>query len=500
VEPSDLIAALLWDSPALLASESVGAREFFDAMELRPAPEEAGSDEPLSVAAHAVWAEVSGATDEALAGYGRLAGSGEPLVRLLGLCLLCWSKLDPEPTRVGEALAMIEELEDPLLKARLTTKLISSAFDWRWDALLPTLFARARGWAPPRSAISVQLMREAYNLFGAPLPTDWGHEPDQLSEYPWVRDLVGGAAEAAIKAAVEDRARSPWSLNMSFGAQPLDKPIAAEMQARWAGALWLRSRLQIQLAAHLLNGGAESPSEYASAVALWVLGGGPQIASVLDLAEPHFDHESADFIVNNLMRSGEVTARFDQRLADVALAAWDLISEPTAVALLDHFPPALIDNQIRRAQTVLWSVLSLRVPEEWERRLERLSDEEALAIVSLMTPPVAERVPLAAAARLHALGISEPIPADALPTLAVLADRLGQRAEDGFDDEPPPASVVVRLAWQEKIPTDREELRRAVGDLTAARAKARSAPKTRSRPSPSACSRSVSCRIRPGGC
>jgi hypothetical protein len=466
VEPSELIAALLWDRPALLGSESRGAREFFDAMELRPGEQPSAPDDPLGIAAHAVWAEVSGAGDEALGGYGQLAESSDPLVRLLGLCLLCWSKLDPEPTRVGEALAMIEQLEDPLLQARLTTKLISSAFDWRWDQLLPTLFAHAQSWAPPQSAISVLLTQEAYNLLGAPLPSDWRHQPDPLSEYRWIGELAGGAAEAAMKAAVEERARSPWSFSMSFGAQPLDKPIAAEMQARWAGAIWLRTGLQIQLAAHLFNGGAESPSQYASAVALWVLGGGPQISQVLDLAEPHFDRDSADFIVSNLMRSGEIAARFDSRLADLALATWDLISEPTAIALLDRFPPASLDNQIQRAQTVLWSVLSLRVPQEWESRFERLDDDEVLAIVSLMTPAVAERVPLGAAARLHTVGSAEAINVSAVPTVATLADRLGRGEGDQLEEGPLPAPVVIRLAWHENSSVERAELRQAVGDLT----------------------------------
>jgi hypothetical protein len=187
----------------------------------------------------------------------------------------------------------------------------------------------------------------------------------------------------------------------------------------------------------------------------------------LDLAEPHFDGESADFIVSNLMRSGDLAARFDGRLADVAVAAWDLISEPMAIALLDHFPPAPFGNQIQRGQTVLWSVLSLRVPEEWQRRFEQLSDDEALAIVSLMTPPVAERVPLAAAERLHALGTATPIDAAAAPTLAVLADRLGREAIGDFDEGQLPAPVVVRLAWRKDASIEPELLLAAVEDLTA---------------------------------
>lgn len=461
----ELISALVWDRPALISSESRGAREFVEALDLRQLDDPPEKGDPLGFAAHAILAEFSDEGEEALQGYRRLSESSESGVRLLGLCLLCWSGLDREPGRLDEAQAEIERIDDPYLRARLTTKLISAAFEYGWDERLPDLFARVKEWTPKGSMLRVMIDQESYNLFGEPWPRDWSHEPDELTEYRWIREKATDAALKALVKNVEEMARSPWLLSFTVGGAPLNQPSTAELQARWAGAIWLRAELQTQLAAHLLQGGATSSSGYASAVALWALGSGKQLSQIIDMAERHFDAASADFIVQHLMRSGPLVHRFDSRLLEAAVECWDLISERTSIELLDRFSPVQTEHPIYRQVAVLWSVLSLRVPEEWEKRFNDLSDEEARAILMAMTPIVAESLPSEPAHRLYELSFMDSIETNALPTVAALVDRLSQ-AEDYKPAETLPANVVVDLAWRASRLVDTPELRRAVEELT----------------------------------
>lgn len=463
---SDLIEALLWNKPELTNSGAPGAGQFIDAINFRRIDGEVIDGDPLSVAAHGILADATGESEEALVAYRQLQDGSDDLERLLGLCLLCWSEHDLDSDRISEARAVIEQLDiEQETRARLTAKLIASAFNFGWDDLLPDLFERALEWAPPHSMINVVLHQEAHNLLGSPLLKDWQHEVDGLTEYPWIRELIATSAQAALAASVEEAARSPWRLSFTIGAAPLNRPVAAEAQARWAGAIWLRRELQQQLAAHLLTGGAESSSQFASAVALWSLGGGTSIPQVIDATERHFDADSADFIIEALTRSNKVAHRFDQRLLEAAVECWDLVSDATAESLLERFEPIETEHPIWKLNSVLWSVLSLRIPQQWEARFESLTDESARAILTEMTPPVAENLPLGPAKRLYHLGTEDELPLEAMRSLVVLKNRLGHdRLLLPLNDLP--NQELVQLAWQEPQSVGVDDLRRVVHDLT----------------------------------
>jgi hypothetical protein len=449
-----------------MGSELRGAREFVDALDLKQLDGPPEEGDVLGIAAHAILAEFSSdGEQEALKAYRGLSESSDLGVRLLGLCLLCWSSLDREPARLDEAQAEIKRIDDSYLRARLTTKLISAAFEYGWDERLPDLFAQAKEWAPQNSMLRVMIDQEAYNLLGEPWPTDWAHEPDELTEYSWIREKAANAALKTLAENVEEMARSPWLLSFTIGGAPLNQPSTAELQGRWAGAIWLRSELQTQLAAHLLRGGATAGTGYAAAVALWALGNGKQLPQIIDMAERHFDVASADFVVQHLMRSGPLAYKFNNRLLEAAVECWDLISEPTAIELLDRFRPVHTEHPTFRQVAVLWSVLSLRVPEAWEHRFNDLSDDEARAILMVMTPAVAESMPPEPAHRLYELSLADSIESNALPTIAALVDRLSQ-AEDYKPAETLPAKVVVDLAWRASRLIDAAELRNATEELT----------------------------------
>ena len=468
-QPELITAALLWDRPALSRSDSTGAAAFMDAMNLREIRTPPAADDPLGIAARAILDELSQDPASAIAGYEQLAGSESHLVRVLGWSLRCWSSLSPDPTHIDSARSQIQAVPDDELRARLTTKLIAAAFDHNWDALLPVLFAEAKKWSPPGSMLKAAIDNEAFNLLNQPLEFGVEFESDDLTSYDWIRDLAADAAQKALRKAVERRARSPWTLSIGFGAPDISQVVAAEMQARWAGAIWLQRDLQTQLATQFLDGAASSANEYASAVTLWALGRGEQqLRDVIGLAEPHFDHESADFVVSHLSRSGDVALRFDPRLLEVAVECWDLLSESAALALLDRFRPQSGDHPLARRATVLWAVFSLRFPGPWSERFATLADEETTALLGAITPPVAEKLPVAAAERLLALGRTLRVENDIETTL--LLATLGRRPDVKGSYElskSAPAIAVVRLAGRPGHSVDALMLERAVAELTA---------------------------------
>lgn len=465
---ADLTAALLWDRMALLSSGERGAIEFVDAMSLRRRPDGPTPDDVLGRAARGIWAEVSGEPEEARAFYLELNQSEDREERLLGLFLLVWSEVDLEPMRVAEAREEIERLDDPELKARLTMKLAYAAFEYKWDELLPTLFELAKTWAPEGSLLAEGIERERYNLLGGDFPFIGGSAADPLTEQRAITGLLGEAARDALRMDVESAARAPWLLSFSIGADGGREVYAAEMQARWAGAIWLRADVQTQLAVYLLRGGADTSGEYASGVALWALGRGQQIPQIVGLAEPHFDSGSADFVIANLMRTGALTGRFDPRLIETGIECWDLISESTAITLLDRVEPVATDHPVFRRNAILFALLALRAPQRWMERLDQLTGDQLRAVVSGMSPAVAERVALPAVKRLYEAVLSaETIEADALPTVATLMGRLSDVEEFEPADQIP-ARVVVRLAWGENEMLDESELARVIGELTQA--------------------------------
>ncbi|MQA92264.1 MAG: hypothetical protein GEU90_18895 [Gemmatimonas sp.] len=461
-----IVAALVWNQPELMSSDDPSARAFVDAMNLRRFPDEKVPDGPLAVAARAIVAEASGETETAVQLYTELRDSDDDLVRLLGLSLCCWSAVATDRELVDHILAEADRLPDRELRARMATKLITAAFDHRWDEELPDLFARAKEWAPERSMLAALLAQEEFNLLGGPFPHGWAFTPDPLTEYQWILDVAAGAARKALTSEVQRRARAPWRLVITLGARELGPPIAAEMQARWAGAIWLRSQLQEQVAAHLLlSADGASPTNAASAVALWALARGSRdLSDVIGLAEPRFDDASTDLILSQLTRMGPVASRFDPRLVEAALECWDLMSEDQAVRLLDRFQPAGSEHPLDRDIAQLWSLLSVRVPAGWRDRFHRLGDQEASALLATTTPPIAQRMPESAARRLYELGLAGRVSAEGAVLMAALAQRVD--ADDLVDLEELPAAAVVQIAARTDHPVEDGVLQDAVASLT----------------------------------
>ena len=147
------------------------------------------------------------------------------------------------------------------------------------------------------------------------------------------------AATDGLTAEVERNAERIWSWTIKFGgATPLEKAVGAEVEATWAGALWLRRPLRLQVGAQLLNGEATHPAQWGHGVVMWTLGGGKRPERIFRLAEPHLDQAAVELVVRNLHdtdwpRSGPY------RLVTVANEASDCLSDDTLRWLVDLFEP-----------------------------------------------------------------------------------------------------------------------------------------------------------------
>jgi hypothetical protein len=468
-----LMAALVWDRPTLERSDpEEGSQAFIDAMDLRGGKwwgqsEDYSTEEPLKFAARAVLQEADGKVDEAVSAYEELADSPDPLTRLLGLSLRLWCGREPTPAQFDDAQRAVEQLADSVTKARLMMKLVTAAFDHGFDDRLPDLLDEAIALVKPGTQLHRAIEIEGFNLLHRPFTvydewTQW--EEDPLTSYDWIGSIASNAARDWLIEGVERRARSPRTDTITLGAAPLNRPFAAERQARWAGANWMVRDLQTQLSAHLLSRPAENPRSRSSAVAMWALHGGKQLTGVIERAEADFDETSGDHLVEVLTRQGQVRRRYDPRLLEVGLAAWDLISDDAALTLLDRFPPEPEGHRLNRDVASLWSILSLRVPSEWETRFLALSDELAVQLISTTTPSVADRLPRRAAERMMRLIESSAGQIESQARLyAALARRLGG---DPLRIEQADASDLV-LAAHDGSPVAQADLRSAVSEMKA---------------------------------
>lgn len=249
--PPEIEAALVWDRPRLMRSGDPGAQAFVASLDPPPVRLEESASGPLATAAVSIVAERSGDGDAASDGFRELARSDDPFVALLGLMLRCWSSGTYEENDFDNAAANVELVSDPLLKARLFMKLATFALDKQEVDRFGGYLNAALGSAP-----QLTRFRRAVMVVIANYSAQWLTEPDEsdddpLVRYQWIDDLAARSARDELISLLKARAQSPWSWSVQMGRTNADVAVAAELQATWAGALWMRDGLRRQLAAQL---------------------------------------------------------------------------------------------------------------------------------------------------------------------------------------------------------------------------------------------------------
>lgn len=386
----EIFDALTWNYPALVRG-SDAAKCFAAAMRGEGGPAEAelesGEKKGLWLAAQAVAAERAHELEEAEALLGELIADEDPWVALTGLMLHGWSESNSDTKAIATAREALGSLDpEPELHARLLGKLATFAFDKAAIGLGRECLSEAIGLAPTGSGLNRALAVEGLN---AGLEYRWSAEepipdPDPLVEYPWIEMTAQRAAQSALEAQAEASGRGVWTNHFRMGRTPIDDAVSAEVQATWAGALWMRRPIRKQLGALLLSGGAQNPQQWSFGVLMWALGAGSKPEAAFALAEPHLERESADFIVRTLAES-EISPTPSVRLLSVAVEAWDEVSEDLLREIVDAQPaPSDSEHPIATELRRLWAGYAARLNEEWLPRFKEFDIATQVALLEVI--------------------------------------------------------------------------------------------------------------------
>lgn len=396
----DITAALLWDVPTLQRSKSKGARMFMMAMNfhIMDAPQHPEGRDALIDAVCGLDKEFAGNNTEAREVYEQIVQGGygtsvEPLTRLLGLALLAWSNPPNLPQAINRAEQALNNVKKPVLRAMYLAKLSVFASNGGERLLASQLLAKACEEVPEnRPILKWRIHSEATRGMGI---NQFGQRPkgnDPLAEFGTIRLLAGGAASKALVEAAEEKAKSPWTRSLHFGMTSADSSIAAVMQAEWAGASWILEELRLQSASAVFLLGGRSSEEWVNASASWSIGGGSQLPRMLDYAERHFSKNSFNSFYHTILRQGD-RLRGEDRLIEILLVFWDLLSAEDAIDILNRFEPIgggwTIDN-IR----ALWGVLAAIVPNEWAVKFLGLEPHDQIAMLRFIPDGAIAKLPI----------------------------------------------------------------------------------------------------------
>jgi hypothetical protein len=394
-----LRAALTWDQPELLRDGSPEARLFFDAMSRGPLTNEEHADkrDPVAAAGLGFWAAINDDTPTALRMLDTLAKSRGKLTSLLGLNMLAWLFSAERPDALIKATELVASVSDASLRARLATKLLALSLDYGDRESATRLWLIASQSATRTPALAQQLKFVGLNNGLGPVEI---HETDvrvtgtydPLVDYPWIRNRAHRGAHRALVEIIKSTVRSPWTATITWGRTAFDDTLAAEMQATWAGAIWLRADIRLELASLLLAGAARTSAQFAYACSLWIRSGGQDMPRVIDWAERRFDEASADWIIAELAPLRASRLR-DNRYVETALSVWDLVSVDVANMLLATTSVDAGDNPFAQSRRALWSVLALRVPEQWRSSFGALPHDTKVKLASESPAEMVMRLP-----------------------------------------------------------------------------------------------------------
>jgi len=404
--PIEIEAALVWNKPRLLASDELASRAFVAALDPPPVKLDESAEGPLATAATSIVAERSGEAEAAARGFRQLVDSDEPFVSLLGLMLRCWSSGKHNSEDFDRAAAIVQETPDRLLAARLLMKLATFALDKQDVQRFASYLDEAHTAAPQGTRLhhAITFVMASYS---AQFVTQAdGSDDDPLVDYEWIEALATQAARNELVELLKARAQNPWSWSIRMGRTNADVSIAAELQATWAGALWLRDGIRRQVAAQLLAQPTPSPYQTLFGLSLWLASRGDNVAQILAAAEPSFESGTADALLLPQLPMHVIAAYGDRRVMETANALWDLVSDETVEAVIAEIRPESSDSPFNDA-AVFWERAALRIPDTWQELVRLLDDGQVSRVVSELSAATVDLLsPEAATYLLERAGIT----------------------------------------------------------------------------------------------
>lgn len=335
-------ASIAWNVPELRASDRQDVRDFISVIRLAPtAFTDPGSIRasarmsPILRAAEGLKAELLGDASVAQEHYMRL--SRHPgLPGLLGLLLIAWMR-DAEEVHFDRAehrLRILSGATSSDTIARAYCKLATWSSDRGWNERATRYFSAAQTYADDELAAQ---LAEVAHWFGGHRVLRFDRERGPMTTFPWIEVCVDRSAREAVETGFIESFKSPWKRSWTIGSRSVEgRDIqSAEMQASWAGAMWLLPEIQRQRAARLLAA-SRDPVDVGRGIGLWVRGGGKATNELADAFEGHLTAESISSLLIDTLHEGR-SAPDRNAWMSLCHALWSEMPETVVAGLVSDY-------------------------------------------------------------------------------------------------------------------------------------------------------------------
>lgn len=439
-----------WNVPAIRRADNRDAIEFVDTLRLRAGGNRGDNDRtpdtrvsPLRRASLGLRAELSGDPELALEHYRKI--SRLPGVRgLLGQLLIAWMT-DATPADFERVEARLRGLGGPGVRdltARVHCRLAGWSLDHGWSDLAHHHFELAQRSAGKELGFQ---LGEIGHWFGTNRYIHFRAKRGNTIRFPWILDFVDDAARMSVESQFKESFKSPWTRTWTVGAASVEgtEIQSAEMQASWAGALWLMPTIQRQHAAHILNKSSD-PTDISRAIALWVRGGGSNADRLIGAYEGHLTAEAVSNLLVDQLHAGRSVTNSSTWL-EACRSLWSEMPEHLVDSMVEEYPGPAEDIRSHgdaASELTLFARLLSRSPSA-ERVVEGLADAQLGLLLRVATAEL--------------LGL---LSEDSLlrGLTAALSDENDEWKSTGWSE--------LAFAWTLLPPGDRDELRQLFVERT----------------------------------
>lgn len=335
-------ACITWNIPALRNTTHEDADHFKRTIQLLPSafndPASATPKRmsPLRRAAEGLKAELTGESDSARAHY-EVVARKRGLPGVLGTLLIAWmpNATEKDFDRVERKLKTLTGPGTRDVIARSHCKLATWSYDHGWVERSHHHYEEARRRAGKNLLMALDRIG---HWFGRDMVLYMNEARDDMTAFPWIDEWVDGAARTFIEKQLRESVKSPGTRTWSFGNSTIEgiDIQSAEMQASWAGALWMLPQINRQHAA-LILAKSNDPEDVARAIALWAKGSGQDTNKLVSAKETALTEATIEDLLLNQLHEGRSVRDPDVWL-DICHSLWA------------ELPDRLVDDIVRNYQ------------------------------------------------------------------------------------------------------------------------------------------------------
>lgn len=409
-------ACITWNLPALRDTGSEDADRFKRTIQLLPSAFNDTANSvpkrmtPLRRATEGLKAELAGDTVTARDHY-EIVAKKKGLPGVLGALLIAWMSdaTEKDFARVERKLATLTGPGTRDVIARSHCKLATWAYDHGWRDQSTHHFEEARRQAGRDLRMTLD---QIGHWFGRDRVFYMNQKPTDMTTFPWIDEWADRAARNFVETNLRNSVKSPQTRVWSFGAPTVEGHDiqSAEMQASWAGALWMLPQINRQHAALILAKSNE-PDDVARAIGLWAKGGGKDTNRLVSVKESTLTEKSIENLLVNQLNEGRSVRDHDSWL-DILHALWaelpDRFVEDFVRDYAGPIPNMGLHGGTGSKELGLFGKVLVRSGRAVEK-VYGFSDWEAGILARSMHPELLDQLPRPLLARLLAAGISEPV-------------------------------------------------------------------------------------------